>query len=70
MNGEIVPELKNTLTEANKALSAAKQTLANDSPLQEDMRETFRELNKTARSIRTLTDYLEKHPESLIRGKK
>jgi paraquat-inducible protein B len=33
------------------------------------MRETLRELNRAARSLRTLSDYLEQHPESLLRGK-
>jgi paraquat-inducible protein B len=32
--------------------------------------ETLRELSRAARSVRVLADYLERHPESLIRGKK
>jgi paraquat-inducible protein B len=32
--------------------------------------ETIRQLNEAARSIRTLTDYLDRHPEALIRGKR
>jgi paraquat-inducible protein B len=27
-------------------------------------------LNEAARSVRTLADYLDRHPEALIRGKK
>jgi len=76
MNADVVPEVRMTLEEARKALdegrktlSAAKQTLSADAPLQQDLRETLRELARTAQSLRVLTDYLERHPESLIRGK-
>jgi paraquat-inducible protein B len=29
----------------------------------------LQELTRTATSLRTLTDYLERHPEALLRGK-
>ena len=45
------------------------KTLADDSPLQQDMRQTLQELTRAAGSLRVLTDYLERHPESLLRGK-
>ena len=66
---DILPEMRMTLEEARKTLRAAKQTLSADAPLQQDLRETLRELARTAQSLRVLTDYLERHPESLIRGK-
>lgn len=76
MNGDVVPEVRMTLEEARKTLDegrktlgAAKQTLSADGPLQQDLRVTLRELGRTAQSLRVLTDYLERHPESLIRGK-
>jgi paraquat-inducible protein B len=66
---DVLPEIGMTLEEARKTLGAAKQTLSADAPLQQDLRETLRELARTAQSLRVLTDYLERHPESLIRGK-
>jgi paraquat-inducible protein B len=73
---DMLPEMKmtleesrKTLEEGRKTLGAAKQTLSADAPLQQDLRETLRELARTAQSLRVLTDYLERHPESLIRGK-
>ncbi len=76
MNADVVPEVRMTLEEARKTLDegrktlgAAKQTLSADAPLQQDLRVTLRELARTAQSLRVLTDYLERHPESLIRGK-
>ncbi len=66
---DILPEVRMTLVEARKSLDAAKQALSADAPLQQDLRVTLRELGRTAQSLRVLTDYLERHPESLIRGK-
>jgi paraquat-inducible protein B len=37
--------------------------------VQQDLRDALQEMVLAARSIRVLTDYLERHPESLIRGK-
>lgn len=66
---DVVPEVKLTLEEARKTLNAAKQALSADAPLQHDLRTALRELGRTAQSLRVLADYLERHPESLIRGK-
>jgi paraquat-inducible protein B len=43
--------------------------LGPNAPVQQDLRDTLQELGRAARSLRTLTDYLERHPESLLRGK-
>jgi paraquat-inducible protein B len=69
IDGEVVPEVRSAMEEARKTLGAARQALASDAPLQQDLRETLRELGRSAQSLRTLTDYLERHPESLISGK-
>ena len=69
VDGEVLPEVRTTLEEARKTLGAARQNLDSDAPLQQDLRETLRELGRAAQSLRTLTEYLERHPESLIRGK-
>jgi len=77
LDGTLVPEtrhmledVRSTLGQANKALDSARQTMSADAPLQQDLRDTLRELGRAAQSLRTLGDYLERHPESLIRGKK
>jgi paraquat-inducible protein B len=70
LDTEIAPEARAAISDARKTLSAAERTLAADAPLQQDMRETLREVTRAAESLRTLLDYLERHPESLIRGKK
>ncbi|HJV65179.1 MAG TPA: MlaD family protein [Geomonas sp.] len=63
-------ELKKTLGEAQKTMNGANGVLSPDAPLQVDLRDTLREVSRAAQSLRVLGDYLEQHPESLIRGKK
>ncbi len=69
INQEVAPEAKATLTEARKSFTAAQRTLSQDAPLLHDTRQAVHELTRTAQSLRALADYLERHPESLLRGK-
>ena len=69
LDTEVAPEARRTLEGARRTLSSAERTLAADAPLQTDLRETLRELGRAAQSLRTLTESLERNPESLIRGK-
>jgi paraquat-inducible protein B len=70
LSTEIAPDLRKTLEQARKTLNSAEQTLSSDSPVQGDLRETLHEVTKAAETVRSLADYLERHPESLIRGKR
>ena len=70
LSTEIAPELRTTLEQARKTLGSAEQALASDSPVQGDLRETLNEVTRAAETVRSLADYLERHPESLIRGKR
>jgi len=63
-------DVRKTLAEARKTLGGANEVLSADAPAQVDLRETLREVSRAAQSLRVLGDYLEQHPESLIRGKK
>ncbi len=69
VNDRIAPEIAATLDEARKTMKTAGDALAADSPLQQDLRGTLMEVNRSAASLRLLTDYLQRHPESLLRGK-
>ncbi|MGA8571967.1 MAG: MlaD family protein [Desulfobaccales bacterium] len=53
----------------NKTMTSARGVLSEDSPLVVELEETLKEISAATRSIRQLADYLEEHPESLIRGK-
>jgi paraquat-inducible protein B len=70
LDTELAPKAKETLEESRKALLAAERTLAADAPLQQDAREALRQLGRASQSLRLLADFIERHPEALIRGKK
>lgn len=69
VNENVAPELTATLDSVKKTMRNAEDALATDAPLQQDLRGTLVELNRAASSLRLLTDYLQRHPESLLRGK-
>ena len=65
-----VEELRHTIARVNGILKNTDATLlGKDAPAQLQLRDTLQELARAARSLRVLTDYLERHPEALIRGK-
>jgi paraquat-inducible protein B len=81
---EITPEARETLVEgrktmvearqavieARKSLASLERTLAGAEPLPLEASEALREVSRAAAAFRVLSDYLERHPESLIRGKR
>lgn len=69
LQGDVAPEVLAALQDARKTIQSANGALASDAPLQQDTRRMLQELTRTAVSLRTLTDYLERHPEALLRGK-
>lgn len=62
--------LNTTLTNASTTLTNANGLVGPQSDQVEEIDETLQELKRAATSIRVLTDYLEQHPEALIRGKR
>jgi paraquat-inducible protein B len=56
-------------TGLDKTMSAARGILSEDSPLMVDLENALQEISAMSRSIRQLTNYLDQHPEALIRGK-
>jgi paraquat-inducible protein B len=69
LDGTVAPELDATLQAAQGAMKNAKAVLGEDAPLQSDLRTTLLEVARAAKSMSALVDYLERHPESLLRGK-
>ncbi|RMC95477.1 MCE family protein [Aquitalea palustris] len=69
LDGKVIPQTMATLQQLQHTLDTASQTLQADSPLQQDVRQAAQEVTETARSFRALSDYLERHPDALIRGK-
>jgi paraquat-inducible protein B len=69
VDGSVAPQVEATLAEAQAAMKNAKDLLAQDAPLQSDLGATLLQLSRAAKSVTALVDYLERHPESLLRGK-
>jgi paraquat-inducible protein B len=69
LDTEVAPAALTALGDARRTLNTVERTFASDAPLHQDTREALRELARAGRSLRTLADLLERHPESLIRGK-
>ena len=57
------------LVQARSTLASADGLVGADAPLRYDMNALLKELTGAARSIRVFADYLERHPDALIRGK-
>ena len=69
INAQASPELNQVLNEAHKTLATAHNLLREGSVARRELERTLGELSNAARSIRVMTDYLERHPEALIQGK-
>jgi len=73
---EIAAELKTSIEDLDRVLISARTTLddagkliAPESPLAVQLDNTLQEMTRAARGLRVLADYLERHPEALLRGK-
>jgi paraquat-inducible protein B len=75
--GQLASKIQSTIDQAQTTLKKVDANLDNLNNFAQDnkdityqLQETINEFNKIAKSARELTDYLEQHPESFIRGKK
>jgi len=57
------------LDAARRAFAEAAQLLGRDSTERTELRTALRQIAAAARAVRELADFLERHPESLLRGK-
>ena len=75
--GQLTPEAQKALAEVQRTLTRAQASLEGldrnvtdpNASVQRNLEETLLELQRTSRSLRVLSDYLQQHPESLLRGK-
>jgi paraquat-inducible protein B len=81
---QLTPEAQAALSDMRQAINAANQTLTSaqatlrsaetnltdsQAPLQRNANQALAELQRAAQSLRVLADYLQRHPETLLRGK-
>lgn len=64
-----LPELARASRNLSRTLRVVDDSMAGDAPLQQDARQALRAVAEAARSIRTLTDALERNPEALLTGR-
>jgi paraquat-inducible protein B len=72
VNGEIKPlstKAQGALVQGRKTLATAEGLIKEDSPLIYNAEVTLKELSAAARAIRVWAQYLERHPEALVRGR-
>ncbi len=72
--GPILSDLRQVANEAKSTVEAAKSVIASNGMVQNKPETTgignaLYELTRAARSLRELADYLDRHPEALLRGK-
>jgi paraquat-inducible protein B len=76
ITGKIEPQIQPLITSLRQSADAAQRTLqqagnvlGSNAPQSADLPRLLQELTDAARSVRALADYLDRHPEALIRGK-
>ncbi len=72
-SAELIVTTKNTLKSTTDTLKQAEKALgmfSEDSRMTYELNRTLRDLSAASRSIKSLTEYVERHPEALLRGKK
>ena len=70
VNGQTLPAFNDTLHGVQQTLGTANDALSGDSPLQRNLGATLEQVQRMARSLRVLSDYLGGHPEAVLRGRR
>jgi paraquat-inducible protein B len=73
----LTPEAQKALAEVQTTLARTQASLDSldrnvtdpNAPVQQNLQETLLEVQRASRSLRVLSDYLQQHPDSLLRGK-
>lgn len=69
LDKEVAPEARDTLAKVRETLDSLNNAIGSSDGGGPDLRGTLQETERAARSLRTLGDYLQRHPEALLRGK-
>ncbi len=66
----LIKSLRETADSAQSTLNTVQGLIGNSAPTGTDLPRLIRELTEAARSVRGLADFLDRHPEALLRGRK
>jgi paraquat-inducible protein B len=67
---QVLPNAVDTLSALHGTLDSADRTLDVESPLQRGLTETLSESRRTLQAVRELADYIDRHPDALLRGRR
>jgi paraquat-inducible protein B len=70
LHAQVLPSAVDTLSALHRTLDSADRTLDVESPLQRGLTETLLEARSTLQAVRELADYLDRHPDALLRGRR
>jgi paraquat-inducible protein B len=70
LHTQVLPNAVDTLSALHRTLDSANLTLDVESPLQRGLAETLLESRSTLQAVRELADYLDRHPDALLRGRR
>ena len=70
LHTRVLPNAEDTLSALHRTLDSAGRTLDVESPLQRGLAETLSESRGTLQAVRELADYLDRHPDALLRGRR
>jgi paraquat-inducible protein B len=70
LHNRVLPSAVDTLSALQSTLDSAGRTLDSDSPLQRGLSDTLSESRSTLQAVRELAEYLDHHPDALLRGRR
>jgi paraquat-inducible protein B len=70
LHTQVLPNAVDTFSALHSTLDSAERTLDVESPLQRGLTETLLESRSTLQAVRELADYLDRHPDALLRGRR
>ena len=70
LHSRVLPSAVDTLSALHGTLDSADRTLDVESPLQRGLAETLSETRGTLQAVHELADYLDRHPDAVLRGRR
>jgi paraquat-inducible protein B len=70
LNTRVLPSAADTLSALQSTLDSADQVIDQDSPLLRSLTDTLSYTRSTLQTVRELADYLDRHPDALLRGRR
>lgn len=66
---QISNEFQQTMSRANQAIESVARSYGGDSDFRNELQRAMTQIGDAARAVRLLADFLDRHPEALVRGR-